>query len=80
MALVPADVVTVTSTAPTEPAGEVAVIEFALLTVNVADAVPNFTLVAPVKLVPVIVTLVPPAVEPDVGLIAVTAGAGAEPV
>ena len=64
------------STVPAEPAGEVAVTLVALLTVNVAVAVPNFTLVAPVKLVPVTVTLAPPAVEPDVGLTAVTVGAG----
>ena len=37
---------------------------------------PNFTAVAPVKLVPVIVTVVPPAVGPEVGLTAVTVGAG----
>ena len=57
MALVPPGVVTVTSTAPALPAGEVAVICVALLTVNEVAAVPpNFTAVAPVKLVPVIVT------------------------
>ena len=67
---------TVTSTVPAAPAGEVAVIEVALLTVNDTEAVPNFTAVVPVKLVPVIVTLVPPAVVPDVGLMAVTVGAG----
>ena len=44
---------TVTSTVPV-PAGESAMIEVALLTVNDAAAVlPNLTAVAPVKLVPV---------------------------
>ena len=33
----------------------------------VADDTPNVTEVAPVKFVPVIVTLVPPAVPPDDG-------------
>src|SRR5207244_11510689 len=57
------------------PAGEVAVIELELLTVNeVALALPNLTAVAPVKLVPVIVTLVPPDVGPVFGLTLVTAG------
>ena len=59
------------------PAGEVAVIEVALLTVKVVAAVaPNFTAVAPVKLVPVMVTEVPPAVGPEVGLTPVTVGTG----
>ena len=38
--------------------------------------VPNLTPVAPVKLVPVMVTVVPPAVVPEVGLIPVTVGVG----
>ena len=64
-----------TSTVPTDPAGEDAVIEVALLTVTDAVAVPNFTPVVPVKLVLVVmVTDVPPAVEPEVGLTAVTVG------
>ena len=51
--------------------------EVALLTVKVVAAVaPNFTAVAPVKLVPVTVTEVPPVVGPEVGLTAVTVGAG----
>jgi hypothetical protein len=61
---------------PALPAGAVAVIEVALLTVNeVALLLPNLTAVAPVKLVPVIVTLVPPEAGPLVGEIAVTVGA-----
>ena len=74
MALVPAGVVTVTSTVP-EPGGEVAVIWVAVSTVNaVAGLVPNPTAVAPVKFVPVIVTDVPPAAGPDEGLTPVTVG------
>ena len=76
--LVPPAVVTVTSTVPV-PDGDVAVIEVALLTVNVAAlAPPNLTAVAPVKLAPVIVTLVPPAGGPRWGEIDVIAGAVAE--
>jgi hypothetical protein len=75
VALVPPGVVTVTSTVPA-PAGEVAVICVALFTVNVvAPVAPNFTAVAPVKFVPVMVTLVPPAAGPLAGLTLVTVGA-----
>lgn len=75
VALVPEGVVTVTFTVPAEPAGAVAVIDVALLTVKlVAGVEPNSTAVAPVKLVPVIATEVPPAVEPDEGLRPVTVG------
>ena len=42
----------------------------------VAFVVPNWTAVAPVRLVPAIVMLVPPLAGPDVGLTCVTAGAG----
>ena len=74
VALVPLDVVTVTSVVPV-PAGDVAVMEVALLTVNdVALVAPNFTAVAPVKFVPVMVTDVPPAVGPLAGLSPVTVG------
>ena len=72
---VPPAVVTVTSTVPL-PAGDVAVIDVAELTVKlVALTAPNFTAVVPVRLVPVIVTDVPPAVGTDVGEIDVTVGA-----
>ena len=61
----PPGVVTVTSTVPAVTAGAVAVIELALLTVyEVAAVVPNFTVVAPLMLIPVMVTVVPPAVGP----------------
>ena len=76
MALVPPGVVTVTSTVPALPAGAVAVMLVALLIVKLVAAVePNLTAVAPVRLVPVIVTDVPPPVGPAVGLICVTVGA-----
>jgi hypothetical protein len=75
-ALVPFGVVTVTSATP-EPAGETAVICVSLSTLKLdATAAPKRTAVAPVNVVPVIVTLVPPAPGPDDGLIAVTAGGG----
>jgi hypothetical protein len=73
--LVPAGVVTVTLTVPV-PAGDVAVIEVAELTTTpVPAAVPNLTAVAPVKLIPEMVTLVPPAAGPDFGDTEVTQGA-----
>ncbi len=76
VALVAKELLTVTSTVvPTVPAGAVAVIEVALTTTTfVAATLPNLTLVAPVKLVPVIVTGVPPAGRPATGLTAVTVG------
>ena len=72
---VPPAVVTLTSTVPV-PAGEVAVIEVAELTVKLVAAVaPNVTAVVPLNPVPVMVTDVPPAAGPDVGEIEVTVGA-----
>ena len=44
-------------------------------TTPVAALLPNLTPVAPMKFVPVIVTVVPPPAGPDFGLIAVTVGA-----
>ena len=77
VALVPPVVVTVTSTVPPVAlAGEIAVIEVALLTVNeVAEVPPNLTAVAPVNPVPVMVTEVPPTAGPLVGEMLVTVGA-----
>ena len=67
VALVPPGVVTVTSTVPV-PAGAVALMLVALLTVKLeAAVVPNFTALAPVKLVPVIATEVPPVLGPRPG-------------
>ena len=58
---VPPGVVTVTVAAPAVPAGAVAVTEVAELTTTlVAAFAPNLTPVAPVRLVPVMVTTVPP--------------------
>ncbi len=73
----PPGVVTTTLTVPALPAGVVAVIEVALTTVNRWLPRRRWShAVAPVKLVPVMVTDVPPAVLPVLGLIAVTVGAG----
>jgi hypothetical protein len=76
VAEVPPGVVTVTSTDPADPAGSVAVIDVAELMVKLVAAVaPNLTALTPAKLVPVIVTDVPPGVGPTPGLTAVTVGA-----
>ena len=75
MPLVPPGVVTVTSTVPADCAGSTAVMLVALLTVKVVAVVdPKLTAVAPVRLVPVIVTGVPPPVGPAVGATCVTVG------
>ena len=67
-------VVTVTSTVPV-PAGDVAVMDVAETTVTlVAAVVPKSTAVAPVKLAPVMVTSVVPAVGPASGATLVTVG------
>ena len=74
--LVPFGVVTLTSATP-EPAGEVAVICVGPTTEKLAaEVAPNLTALAPVKSVPVIVTLVAPAAGPDDGLTRVTVGGG----
>lgn len=76
-ALVADGVVTKTSTDPALPAGDTAVIFVEEDTLKlVAGTVPKSTLVAPLKLVPLIVTLVPPLVGPLVGEMEVTVGAG----
>ena len=68
VALVPAGVVTVTSTVPV-PAGAVAVIGGRADDGDAGGRVgAEVDPVAPVKLVPVIVTVVPAAVGPEVGL------------
>ena len=69
--------VTVTSTVPAAPAGDVAVIDVAEFTVMpVAFTAPNFTTVAPARFVPVMVTVVAPVVGPAVGEMEVTVGGG----
>ena len=73
---VPPAVVTVTSTAAGDSGGEVAEICVADTGKKVAETVPNLTVVAPARLVPVMVTEVPPPVEPLLGLTPVTVGAG----
>ena len=75
-ALLPPGVVTMTLAVPAVPAGATAVIvvEFTTTTL-VAAAPPMVTPVAPVRFVPVMVTLVPAANGPLVGLMAVTVGA-----
>ena len=77
VALDPLGVVTVTSTVPAGPAGELAASSVAELTVKVVAAgVPKWTAVVPVNAEPVMTTLAPPARSPAAGTILVTAGAG----
>ena len=67
--------VTVTSTTPAAPAGALAVMVVGELTTKETALVePNLTASVPAKLVPVMVTEVPPAVGPFVGLTEVTTG------
>ena len=62
----PPEPVNTTFTAPAVLAGVTTVIEVALvLTIDVPAVPPKVTDDVPVKLVPVIVTVVPPAVEPE---------------
>ena len=74
--MVPAGVVTVMSTRPV-PGGLVTVIWVPESAVMVAAAAPNRTAVAPASPVPVMVTVLPPAVLPLGGDTPVTAGRGA---
>ena len=68
---------TITATAPAACGGVFAVMLVAFTTVTPVAAVPPRLTVAPVrKPVPVMVTAVPPLVVPEVGDIAMTAGAG----
>jgi hypothetical protein len=62
--------------APAIPAGVFAVIEVALATTLVAATPFTFTLVAPVKLVPVMVNAVPPKVVPEAGETLAMVGTG----
>jgi len=68
-------VVTFTSTVPL-PAGLTAVICLSLFTVKLTAVVPNSTWLTPVKPLPVIVTVVPPVVGPDVGEMLAIVGIG----
>jgi hypothetical protein len=74
----PPGVVTTTFLAPAVPAGVVKLIDVSLMfTRSVAATPPTVTTVVPVRLVPVKVTVVPPAVVPETGLMAVTVGTAA---
>lgn len=65
---VPPEPVSTTVTSPAACAGVTTVIDVALeLTIDVPAVPSNVTAVVPVKLVPVIVTFVPPEVEPVAG-------------
>jgi hypothetical protein len=80
--LVPLGVVTVVFTVPFVPGGDFAVIDVAEFTAKLdAFVEPNFTAVAPVKLVPVMVTEVPPAARPLRGdrLLIIGGGGGGPP-
>ncbi len=71
----PPPVLTIMPTAPALRTGVIQVIVVLFTTlIVVADDTPNVTEVAPVKFVPVIVTLVPPAVPPDDGEMSVMLG------
>src|SRR6202795_4273547 len=76
--LVPEGVTTVTLTGPADSAGEFTVREVPapFTTTPVPGTDPKLTAVSPVKLLPVTVTEVPPAVVPVVGLTPVTTGPG----
>ena len=72
---VPAGDVTVMSTMPAAWAGAITVIWVSESIVKLlAAVVPNFTAVAPVKLLPLMVTTVPAVSGPALGLVAVTRG------
>lgn len=73
---VPSALETVTVTAPEACAGETTVSWVDESTVMLVPAVPpKLTVELETKLVPVTVTLVPPALDPNVGEILVTVGA-----
>ncbi|GAA1332774.1 hypothetical protein GCM10009610_73130 [Pseudonocardia xinjiangensis] len=73
--LTPVGPVTVTSALPAACAGAVAVTWVAEITVNdVAGMPPKVTALDPVNPVPVIVTTVPPTVDPTAGLRLVSVG------
>ena len=75
--LVPLGVRTVTSTTPIAPIGEATVIEVLEFTVKLVVLFgPKNTAVAPVKYVPLIVTVVPPSAGPEAGETDDTVGPG----
>jgi hypothetical protein len=71
----PAEFVTTTLAVPAVPAGVVAVIVVSLTKLKLCTAAPPMvTPVTPVKPLPLMVTLVPPAVDPELGEMPVTLG------
>ena len=71
----PAVVVTVMLLDPADPAGEVTVIEVGDTSVTfVAEVVPNLAVAPLMKLVPAMVTVVPPAMGPAIGVTPVIVG------
>jgi hypothetical protein len=68
-------VVTRTRAAPADFAGLVTEIDVALLELIVAGVPPNVTAEGPARFVPNIMTVVPPEVGPELGLILVIVGA-----
>ena len=71
----PEGVVTSTVAFPAVPGGVIARMEVELMTSKLAASVPaKVTFVAPVKLLPGIVTAVPPEAGPDAGLRVPTTG------
>ena len=77
--LVPQGVVTSTLAVPAVPAGVIHVAVVLLITLKAVQATPPTEMpVAPVRLVPVMVMVVPPAVDPMVGETEVTVGGSDE--
>lgn len=74
MAEVPPLVVTVTSTVPALSAGAITLNEVAESAVMIPGIEPKLTVVARFKLVPVKVTMLPPLIEPLLGVTAATVG------
>ena len=71
----PPAVVTVTVTAPTEPAGAVVLIVVAAFASMDAELLPNVTEVALARLVPVMLTFAPAVVGPATGEMLLIVGA-----
>jgi len=75
----PLELLTVIPVCQAGSAGATAVIDVLEFTVNdVAAVEPNMTAVAPLNPLPVMLTEVPPAVEPESGLTVATVGEGPE--
>ena len=72
---VPPNVTTVTPTIPAWPAGMIATIWVAVSLTIFAAALPNMTAVAWARFVPLMISIVPPFVGPEVEVRRVTVGA-----